>query len=42
MVDYSDHTTILKLLEAAQEADTDNREAAREADHFLNKRDGQW
>ena len=31
-----------KNLEEAQRADYDNREMVREADHFLNKRDGQW
>ena len=33
--------TIKRLLEA-QEAEYDNREMVREADAFLNKRDGQW
>ena len=32
----------VKRLGEAQEADKDNREQVREADHFLNKRDGQW
>jgi len=39
---YSDHKWVLEQLMAAQEADTDNREAAREAELFLHKRDGQW
>ncbi len=42
MVDYSKHDDILALLKKDQEAETDNREMAREATHFLNKRDGQW
>lgn len=35
------HNMIISLKES-QEADYDNREMVREADHFLNKRDGQW
>jgi len=42
VIDYSDHTDVLKVLKRDQEAEVDNREAAREATHFLNKRDGQW
>lgn len=36
------HAECIKLLEQAQETETDNRERVREADLFLNKRDGQW
>ena len=36
------HTEILVALKDAQEADEDNRAQAKEADLFLNKRDGQW
>lgn len=36
------HSNILKDLQEAQKADHDGREKAREADHFVNKRDGQW
>lgn len=32
----------LKDLQESQKADHDGRERAREADHFTNKRDGQW
>lgn len=32
----------LKNLKGSQEAESDNRDAVREADLFLNKRDGQW
>jgi hypothetical protein len=41
-IDYTDHSIILNLLTDAQEADHDNREAAREAHLFVDKRDGQW
>jgi len=36
------HNNVLKDLQESQKADHDNRERAREADHFINKRDGQW
>ena len=39
---YQDHSWVLTQLKAAQEADHDNREQAREAHLFVNKRDGQW
>lgn len=42
MVDYADIKVVVDLLETAQEAERDSREASREADDFLNKRDGQW
>ena len=42
MVDFNSHSQIMTEVEDAQEIDHDNREAAREADHFANKRDGQW
>jgi len=32
----------IKELEAAQESEHDQREAARESDHFVNKADGMW
>ena len=35
-------TEVIEELGAAQQADKDNRKASREADLFLNKRDGQW
>lgn len=41
-IDYDDHRTVLDLLSAAQQADHDNRERAREAHLFVDKRDGQW
>lgn len=39
---YDSHQDVLDLLSAAQMADHDNREAAREAHLFISKRDGQW
>lgn len=33
---------MIKLLEESQEAEYDNRQMVREAEHFLHKRDGQW
>ena len=36
------YTNVTKDLNGAQTADHDGREKAREADHFINKRDGQW
>jgi len=42
MVDFNEHTDVIKMLGDAQNVEYDNREAARESDHFVNKRDGQW
>jgi len=42
MSDYSDHAYVLKCLKESQDADKDNRDAAREAHLFIDKRDGQW
>lgn len=42
MPNFSNHQDVLEMLKAAQDADRDNRERAREALLFLNKRDGQW
>jgi hypothetical protein len=42
MPDYSNHSDVLKLLTEAQDADQDNREAALEAQWFIEKADGQW
>ena len=33
---------MLKDLQESQKSDHDGREKSREADHFINKRDGQW
>ncbi len=40
--DFNSHQTVLGLLTSAQGADHDNREKAREAHLFVDKRDGQW
>lgn len=42
MPDFNEHTKVNELLNKAQEVEHDNREAAREAHHFVDKRDGQW
>ncbi len=42
MADNADFKQNWEMLEASQNAEHDNREMVREADHFLNKRDGQW
>ena len=39
---YDSHDAVINLLKAAQWADHDNREKAREAHLFVSKRDGQW
>jgi hypothetical protein len=41
-IDFDNHQAVLNLMSAAQEADHDNREKAREANLFVDKRDGQW
>jgi len=41
-IDFDSHQAVLNLMAAAQEADHDNREKAREAHLFCDKRDGQW
>ncbi len=42
MPDFSKHSDTLAALTAAQDADKDNREKAREAHLFIDKKDGQW
>jgi hypothetical protein len=39
---YDSHQDVMQMLSAAQWADHDNREKAREAHLFVSKRDGQW
>jgi len=41
-MDYSDHSKVLNMLKASQDADHDMREQAREAHLFVDARDGQW
>ncbi len=38
----STYENVIKDLKESQLADHDNREKARESDHFVNKKDGQW
>lgn len=38
----SKYIETIQLLEESQEAEYDNRQMVREAEHFLHKRDGQW
>lgn len=42
MPSFEDHADVLQLLKDSQEADHDNREKVREANLFVDKRDGQW
>lgn len=42
MAEDQSYSEVSKRLEEAQEAEDDNRRMVREADHFLNKRNGQW
>lgn len=42
MLDYEDITVVNEQLNVSQDADSDNRDKAREAHSFLDKRDGQW
>lgn len=42
MADYTDYDKVVEMLGKAQDVETDNREAAREAHNFVDKRDGQW
>lgn len=41
-MNYEDHSKVLELLRQSQDADSDNRERARENWLFLNKTNGQW
>ena len=42
MADYDNINDLLQCLSEDMEVETDNRERAREAEHFVYKRDGQW
>lgn len=42
MIKYDDITQVNEQLTLSQEADTDNRDQARDAHNFLEKEDGQW
>jgi len=41
-IDYDDHAKVINLLTAAQGADSDMRDQARDAQLFVSKKDGQW
>jgi hypothetical protein len=41
-IDYEDHAKVINLLTAAQGADSDMRDQARDAQLFVSKKDGQW
>ena len=41
-IDFDSLQSVLDLMSSAQQADHDNREKAREANLFVDKRDGQW
>ena len=42
MPDYTDHNDVITMLTAAQDADCDMRQQARESNWFIDKEDGQW
>lgn len=42
MIDFKDYQSVVANLPAVQTVEHDNRQAARESDHFLNKSNGQW
>ena len=42
MADFKEHSEVLLMLVESQDADSDNREAGREAHLFIDQRDGQW
>ena len=42
MIDYESHNVVVSLLETTQDDSKDQREQAREAHLFVDKRDGQW
>lgn len=41
-MDYTDHNAVLMALTQSQDDEQDQREQAREAEYFCNKKDGQW
>ncbi len=42
MTDFSDHSKVLIALADVQSAESDRRDATREAHLFIDKPDGQW
>ena len=41
-IDFNKHSSVLVMIGEAQAAESDQREAVREAKLFITKRDGQW
>jgi len=41
-IKFDDHADVLIMIQKSQDAETDQRQAAREAKLFITKRDGQW
>ena len=41
-LNFEDHNSVLLMTKRAQEAESDQREHARDAKLFLTKRNGQW
>ena len=41
-MNFEEHSSVIKVVAEAQEAETDQRQAVREAKLFIYKRDGQW
>jgi len=42
MTDFTNHKDVTTILTESQDSDSDNRDAARKAQLFLHKKDGQW
>lgn len=42
MIKLTDHSAVLEQLKISQDSDRDQREQARECEHFIYKKDGQW
>ena len=41
-INFKEHSSVLIMIGKAQDAESDQREAVREAKLFITKRDGQW
>jgi hypothetical protein len=41
-INFTDHSSVLLMVSEAQDAESDMRDASREAKLFITKRDGQW
>lgn len=42
MIKLNEHSAVLEQLKISQDSDRDQREQARECEHFIYKKDGQW